>query len=195
MKIASLLALVTLVFAFEASAQRGPRRGGVVVTTTPGHTRFPGTIRPGPGPRHHGGPVVVHPGPVVRHRPGPVVVGPRYNPPGHRRPVVYRTGPVIRVAPRYVYNGYSRRHLRTVVRPPIVWTQPFGYQCNQWEQLTLNGQFIHDFNYLGECAQAIQDIRVYGDFCDGEDLYDQTGIQEAQFTFDYECREALGYYY
>ena len=42
---------------------------------------------------------------------------------------------------------------------------------------------------------ALSDIRMYGDFCDGSDLYDQSGILEASFYYNYECRDALGYYY
>lgn len=194
-----LLAILTLTVAFEASAQR--RSGPVGPRYNPSGRVSPG---PGPGPRRHhpGTTVVVTPGhdrwgnvvnrPVF---PSPRPVGPRYNPPMGRRPVVYRTGPVIRVAPRYVYNSYSNRYIRPVIRQPIIWNQPFSYSCNAYEQLLLNGSYVHDFNFQGECYQAIQDIHVYGDFCDGEDLFDQSGALEAQFTFDYECRDALGYYY
>lgn len=167
-----LLTILTLTVAFEASAQR--RTGPVGPRYNPG-SHPPGTR------------VVVTP------RPRPV--GPRYNPPVVRRPHVYQTGPVVRVAPRYVYNSYSRRYLRPVMRNRIVWTQPFGYSCNAYEQLLLNGHYVHDFDFQGDCYQAIQDIRMFGDFCDGEDLYDQTGVLEARFTFHYECRNALGYYY
>jgi hypothetical protein len=192
-----LLALLTLTAAFEASAQRRTGRVGQRYNPPGGVS----TSRPAPHlGGHHGGSVVVarptpgYGGPVVIHRP-PMgrPVGPRYNPPGPRRPVVYHNAPSYRVHPRYVYNQY--RHLRNVVRAPLAWTLPFGYTCNQYEQLMINGQYLHNFNWQGECFQAIQDIRVYGDFCDGADLYDQTGVLEAQFSFDYECRNALGYYY
>ena len=43
--------------------------------------------------------------------------------------------------------------------------------------------------------QAIFDIENYGDFCDNADLYDQSGVLEAQFSWESECREALGWYY
>ena len=109
------------------------------------------------------------------YRPGyssrPVIVGPRYNPPG------------------------SRRVIRTVRREPVIWSSGFGYQCNMYGQLTVNGRYVHDFYYSSDCSQALSDIRYYGDFCDGEDLYDQTGYLEAQFTYSSECRQALGWFY
>lgn len=54
---------------------------------------------------------------------------------------------------------------------------------------------VHNFRFSSDCSQALIDIRNYGDFCDNEDLYDQSGRLEAQFTFSYECRNALGWYY
>lgn len=101
----------------------------------------------------------------------PVIVGPRYNPP------------------------HSRRVIRTVRRPQIIWDSGFGYQCNSWGDLSLNGRQVHTFRFNSDCQQAISDIRYYGDFCDMEDLYDQSGYLEAQFTFSSECRSALGWYY
>lgn len=197
----TLLVLFTLTVASEAFAQRrsqpsprnGGRSGSTVVVRPP--TRQPVRhVQPAPVRHVRHAPVRhVQPAPVRHVRPR--VVGPRYNPPSARRHVYIPSGPIVRVAPRYVYNGYSTRYVRTVPRQPIVWRQPFGYTCNAYEQLMINGSFIHDFDYLGECAQAIQDIHVYGDFCDGEDLYDQSGALEAQFNFSYECRNALGWYY
>lgn len=102
---------------------------------------------------------------------GPVIVGPRYNPPS------------------------SRRVIRTVRRPQVIWSSGFGYTCNSWGDLSLNGRQVHTFRFSSDCQQAISDIRYYGDFCDMEDLYDQTGYLEAQFTFSSECRSALGWYY
>jgi hypothetical protein len=128
----------------------------------------PVVTRPAPGPSRPG-PVVVRPGPS---RPGPVVVGPRYNP-----------------------NPHSRRVIRTVRRPVIVWDRGFGYACGRFGELLLNGYVVHNFRFSSDCSQALIDIRNYGDFCDNEDLYDQSGRLEAQFTFNYECRNALGWYY
>lgn len=145
-------------------------------------------------------------------------VGPRYNPPGgggrttttsrpsnydtnyndynnynDYRPGSYSSGPVI-VGPRYNPPG-SRRMIQTVRRQPVIWSTGFGYQCDFYNRLTVNGQFVHDFYFPSDCSQAVSDIRYYGDFCDGEDLYDQTGYLEARFTFSSECRQALGWYY
>lgn len=110
----------------------------------------------------------------------------------------YRPGPVrphVRVAPRYVVNRHSYRTLRITRRAPIIWSTGFGYACTYGGQLLLNSLPVHNFYSEYECSQAISDIRIYGDFCDREDLYDQSGILEAQFNSDYECREALGYFY
>ncbi|HXH75977.1 MAG TPA: hypothetical protein VNJ08_13480 [Bacteriovoracaceae bacterium] len=147
-----ILALLTLTIAFEASAQRRPQGGGRVIST----------------PRHSAG------------RP----VGPRYNPPGRivvRPHVAVRPHITIRprivVGPRYNPNPYSRRVIRTVIRPPVIWVTPFGHSC-YYNQLSLNGRPVHNFSYEHECQQALQDIRIHGDFCDREDLYDQSGILE-----------------
>ncbi len=121
-----------------------------------------------------------HPGRPVIVRPGPVIVNP---------------GPSRRyVGPRYVPNRYSRRVYRDYRRPTIIWDRGFGYQC-EYNTLVLNGRYVHNFNYSSDCVQALSDIRNYGDFCDGEDLYDQSGVLEAQFNFSSECRNALGWYY
>lgn len=61
--------------------------------------------------------------------------------------------------------------------------------------LLLNGIRQHTFSYSMDCNQAISDIRIYGDYCDNDIMYDQSGYMEAQFYSNYECREALGYYY
>lgn len=120
------------------------------------------------------------------HRPGPVIVD--------RRPD-YRPGRPVIVGPRYNPNRRSTRVIRTYRRDPIIWSSGFGYQCGSFGDLLLNGRLVHSFRFSSDCYTALEDIRLYGDFCDGEDLYDQSGILEAQFTWDYECRQALGYYY
>lgn len=99
------------------------------------------------------------------------VVGPRYNPPG------------------------SSRYIRTSRRPNVVWSSGFGYSCNMFGELRLNGRLIHSFRFSSDCSTALSDIQWYGDFCDYEDLYDQSGYLQAQFTFPSECRSALGWYY
>lgn len=121
------------------------------------------------------------------------------------RPVIVRPGPVIvnpgpsrRVGPRYVPNSRSRRVYRSSRRPTVIWDRGFNYYCSYSTLLDNNGfnsRPIHNFNFSSDCQQALADIRDYGDFCDNEDLYDQSGILEAQFTFNYECRNALGWYY
>lgn len=85
--------------------------------------------------------------------------------------------------------------IRTTRRAPITWSYGFGYTCGTFGDLRLNGRLIHDFRFSSDCYEALSDIRIYGDFCDNEDLYDQSGYLEAQFTFNYECRDALGWYY
>ncbi len=119
-------------------------------------------------------------------RPGTVIVR-------DRRPD-YRPGPVI-VGPRYNPNRSSTRIIRTTRRAPISWNTGFGFQCGSFGDLLLNGRLVHSFRFSSDCYTALEDIRLYGDFCDGEDLYDQSGYLEAQFTWDYECRQALGWYY
>lgn len=120
------------------------------------------------------------------YRPGPVIIRDRHPD--------YRRGPVI-VGPRYNPNRHSTRVIRTTRRSPVIWSTGFGYSCGAFGDLLLNGRLIHSFRFSSDCYTALEDIRIYGDFCDGEDLYDQSGILEAQFTWDYECREALGWYY
>jgi hypothetical protein len=115
-----------------------------------------------------------------------IIVNPGYGP-RYTRPVI--------VGPRYNPNPYSRRYIRDYRRVYSGPTMILGYSCN-YNSLILNGQrFIHSFTFSSECNQAISDISYYGDFCDGSDLYDQTGILEASFTFNSECRNALGWYY
>jgi hypothetical protein len=99
------------------------------------------------------------------------------------------------VVPRYLPNPYTPRYYRPAPRPVITWHTGFGYQCTPFGELVLNGRYVHQFRFTSDCHQALIDIRHYGDFCDGENLYDQSGILEAQFYFNYECREALGWYY
>lgn len=111
------------------------------------------------------------------------------------RPGPSRPGRVIVVGPRYSPNRYSRRIIREIRRSPIIWSSGFGYACGRFGELMLNGRLVHNFRFSSDCMQALSDIRIYGDFCDQEDLYDQSGILEAQFTFSSECRQALGYYY
>jgi hypothetical protein len=141
------------------------------------------------------------PGRVITTRPdrGTVIVHDRRpdNRPGtviiNRRPD-YRPGPVI-VGPRYNPNRYSTRVIRTYRRDPVIWNTGFGYSCGAFGDLLVSGRLVHNFRFSQDCYTALEDIRLYGDFCDGEDLFDQSGALEAQFTFDYECRNALGYYY
>lgn len=122
--------------------------------------------------------------------------GPRYNPPTRVQPAPRPIpGRVVVVGPRYVPNRHSTRVIRTTRRAPVVWSRGFGYACTPYGELLLNRNVVHSFRYSSDCSQALSDIRNYGDFCDNEDLYDQSGYLQAQFTFNYECREALGYYY
>lgn len=161
----AILAILAVLFSAESFAQR------VIIRGTPS----PGRVINRPNGRPVPGPVIINrrpdyrPGPV---RPGPVIVGPRYNP-----------------------NRYSTRVIRTYRRDPYVWTSGFGYSCGAYGDLLLNGGLVHSFRFSQDCFTALEDIRLYTDFCDGEDLYDQSGMLQAQFTWDYECRQALGYYY
>lgn len=147
----------------------------------------------------------------AQHRPTPR--GPRYNPPrrseprynpnpgrGPHRPAPGRVnrhprrpGPVIVVGPRY--SPRPGRVIHRNRRGPVVWRTGFTYACSPYGDLMFNGRTIHQFRFSSDCSQALRDIRRYGDFCDREDLYDRSGRLEAQFTFNYECRNALGYYY
>ena len=61
--------------------------------------------------------------------------------------------------------------------------------------LALNGRPLHNFRYSMDCNEAINDIRIYGDFCDDNVMFDQSGYMEAEFSSRYECRDALGWYY
>lgn len=177
MKLAILI-LFTFLLSLESYAQSRAPRGG----------RGPIDYRSGPSGRE-ARPVPARP---VSSRPSPYDHDrrPDYRP--DSRPD-YR--PDYRVEPRYTPRYDSRRVYRSVRRPVIIWNQSFGFNCSSFGDLTLNGRMIHNFRYSFECGQALSDIRVYGDFCDGEDLYDQTGMLEAQFSYDFQCREALGYFY
>jgi hypothetical protein len=162
-----VLTLITLISASEVFAQRGPRYN------PPGrgdrHDSRPGPSHR-PDYRHDNGPVYRH-----DYRPGPIV-----------------TGRVV-ISPRHVYR--TGRIYRTYRRTPIIWSVPFGYSCNMFGDLALNGISMHNFRYNMDCNEAVSDIRLYGDFCDDDTMYDQSGYMEAQFSSRYECREALGYYY
>lgn len=123
----------------------------------------------------------------------------RRTPRGNTRVIVnpgYRPsyGPVRVVGPRYNPNPYSRRIIQTTRRYYTGSYQVLGYSC-YYNQLTVAGRTVHNFVFSSDCEQAVSDIRYYGDFCDGSDLYDQSGAFEASFSFNYECRNALGYYY
>lgn len=110
----------------------------------------------------------------------------------------HRSGPSIEViitGPRYYPNSRSGRVIRSTRRPVIIWNQGFGYACNMYGQLMLNGRTIHSFSYGSDCTTALIDIQNYGDFCDQADLYDQYGYLEAQFSHPMECRQALGWFY
>ncbi len=145
-----------------------------------------------------------------------LTVGPRYNPPGTSRTPTYTQYPSRHQVPDYrsptYYPDYrttsrpvvvgprynppsSRRVIRTVRRSPVIWNSGFGYSCGYYGDLTLNGRLVHNFRWSSDCSQALSDIRNYGDFCDGEELYDQSGMLEARFSFSSECRSALGWYY
>lgn len=126
--------------------------------------------------------------------------GPNYNPPG-RGPVITRPTPypgrvVVRptrpIGPRY-WNPGSHRTYRPVFRPVI--PRYTGLTCSYAGQLLNNGYLVHSFYYSQDCSLAIQDALRTGDFCDGADLYDISGIHEASFSSSYECRQMLGYYY
>jgi hypothetical protein len=191
-----LLALVALTLSAETFAQRGRapvgrgsiNRGGSVTNPNTGRTRdIPGRDdgRPGPG----GDRPSDHRYTTPYERP----ISERYDRPVNRGPV-YSPGRVV-VSPRYIPTGRPVRIYRTIRRTPIIWSIPFGYNCGIYGDLSVNGRLIHNFYYSSDCYSAIEDIRVYGDFCDNADLYDQTGILEAQFSSNYECRDAIGYYY
>lgn len=177
-----VLSLFAVLLTSEAFAQRRTT-GGVGPRYNPPGSRvdpYPTTSRPAPTRTtttttyyddYGYGYNDYRPGYTTTYRPGPIVVGPRYNPPG------------------------SRRVIRTVRRDPVIWSSGFGYQCNIYGELTLNGRYVHGFRYSSDCSQALSDIRNYGDFCDQDELYDQTGYLEARFTWASECRQALGWYY
>lgn len=177
MKLVLLTILATIVTS-TAFAQRGPRYnppgGRTTHTTTVHHGGSHSTTTV----HHHssGRTTVYYPSTTYHtYDPYPTygvrVVGPRYNPPG------------------------ISRYIRDVRRPRVIWSSGFGYSCNMWGELTLNGRLIHSFRYSGDCSQALSDIQYYGDFCDYEDLYDQSGLLQAQFNYSSECRSALGWYY
>jgi hypothetical protein len=186
----SVLALFSLVFAFEAFAQaRGPRYnnpgrsnggGGRVVTTNNGG--------------RNNGPVIINNG--GRNSGRTVIVDNRYNQRRDRVIVSSRRydRPVRFVGPRYNPYGINRSY-RTVIRN-YSWIPTNRLSCDSWNNtLNLNGYRIHDFMFNSECQQAIYDIQNYGDFCDDADLYDQNGQLTAQFSWESECRDALGWYY
>lgn len=204
-----LLAFMSLTISAEVFAQRGSRgpvssrgtiargsgsidRGGSVTNPYSGRNRdIPGRDdgRPGPGgdrPSDHRY-TTPYERPITERYDRPIYRGPVYNGPYYRGGVV--------ITPRYIPYGRPVRIYRTYRRPPIIWSVPFGYTCGIYGELSVNGQYIHNFIYSSDCYSAIEDIRLYGDFCDDADLYDQTGILEAQFSSNYECREAIGYYY
>ncbi len=187
------LSLVTLLVSVEAFAQRGPRYNPPGNGSSSSSSRTTVVVRDS---HHHSSPSRVYVEPRV--------VGPRYNPPGPiSGPVIYRDSystyrdpySYSRVAPRTIYRQYSTRYIRTIPRPAPIWTYGFGYSCGYYGDLTLNGRPIHNFAYSSDCQQAIQDIQIYGDFCDNADMIDQTGYLEAAFSSNWECRDALPYYY
>lgn len=174
----SVLALFTLLFAFESFAQARGRRynnpgrsnggGGRVITTNPG--------------RSNGGRTVIVDNRYNQRRDRVIVSSRRYD-----RPVRF-------VGPRYNPPGIYRSY-RPVFRD-FYWTPSNRLSCDSWNNtLNLNGYRIHDFMFNSECQQAIYDIQNYGDFCDDADLYDQNGALIAQFSWESECRDALGWYY
>jgi hypothetical protein len=185
----SVLALFSLVFALEAFAQvRGPRYnnpgrggGGRVVTTYPGRNNGPVIINNG-GRYDYGRPVIVDNGGYNQRRDRVIISSRRYD-----RPVQW-------VGPRYNPPGFNRSY-RSVIRD-WTWQPSNRLSCDSWTNtLNFNGYYVHDFMFNSECQQAIYDIQNYGDFCDNSDLYDQNGSLTAQFTWESECRNALGWYY
>lgn len=171
----AILALLSLSEAFAQRAPRGPRYN------PPGRGN---DYRPAPGPSHRpdrrDDRVVVRPN-------GSVVVR------DYDSRVVYRPNGRVVVTPRHTYR--PGRVYREYRRSPIIWSQPFGYSCSMYGDLMLNGRPIHNFRYSMDCHDAVSDIRLYGDYCDDDVMFDQSGYMEAQFASRYECREALGWYY
>lgn len=168
-----ILSILSIIITSTASAQvRGPRYnppgGGTSRSTT---TYHPGNGRTHTQTTYYGNGRTTTYYPSAPHATGPRVIGPRYNPPG------------------------SSRYIRTTRRPQVIWSTGFGYTCNIYGELQLNGRHIHTFRFSSDCSTALSDIQYYGDFCDYEDLYDQTGYLEAQFNYSSECRSALGWYY
>lgn len=187
MKVLFISALA-LVVTSEAFAQnRAPRQpGNGRVIDRPGYDDGrPG--RGGDAPRDHRAP---QPRDRETYRPTPQTRPAPQTRPGPGRVVVPQ-----RNMPRYVPHATPRRIYRPAIRPTITWSYGFGYACSPYGELLLNGRYIHRFTFSSECMQALNDIRLYGDFCNRSDLYDQSGRLEAQFYYDYECREALGWYY
>lgn len=190
-----LLALITLTVSAEVFAQRGRGnvdRGGSVTNPNTGRVRdLPGRDdgRPGRGgdrPSDYR-PTSRYERPLNERYERPI---PRYDYPTYDYPNYS-----VRVNPRYVPYGRPGRVLRNYRRAPLIWSVPFGYSCGLYGDLMVNGRYVHNFYFSSDCHQAVQDIRLYGDFCDGADLFDQSGMLEAQFSSSYECREALGWYF
>ncbi|MFL5784890.1 MAG: hypothetical protein ACJ76H_09795 [Bacteriovoracaceae bacterium] len=161
-----ILAILALSISAETFAQRGHAPRGPRYNPIPDrHDHFPGRIDPRPD-----------------YRPGPGRIDPRPD---------YRPGG--RIIIRNTYR--PGRVYRTYRRPPIIWSVPFGYSCSMYGDLLLNGVPVHKFRINFDCYSAVDDIRIYGDYCDDDVMFDQSGYQEAQFYSNVECREALGYYY
>lgn len=189
MKRLFLTFLVLTISANTFAQRQGPSRGDGRVFDRPG--RDDG--RPGPGgdrPNDHRRPGTGRDDYRGGYNGRPTPSYPDY------RPGPYRPGPSrVVVGPRYSPRRDSGRYIRVTIRPNIIWHTGFGYTCGYYGDLMLNGYNIHNFSYESDCYQALNDIRMYGDFCDNEDLFDQNGRLEAQFNYNYECRDALGYYY
>ncbi len=95
------------------------------------------------------------------------------------------------VGPRY---HYGNRRIRLQNRRMYYYdNRVFGHTCD-YGTLRLNGRRIHDFYNRYDCVDALRDIRNYGDYCDGADMYDERGFREASFASSYDCRDALGWY-
>ncbi|HXH32564.1 MAG TPA: hypothetical protein VNJ01_17330 [Bacteriovoracaceae bacterium] len=96
------------------------------------------------------------------------------------------------IGPRYTPNRSYSRVIRDQRRTSYI--RDYGYTCD-FGSMYLNGRMIHNFYYNNDCHEALRDLRAYGDFCDGADMFDSVGRMEGQFSSNYECIDALGYYY